>query len=92
MPLYTIPHHVNSFVTEWILIYLYNFLFSVFLFTDFFYKNIAAAVLYYYTTFSIAKLLAAKRPCFIVFHQVEKIQEDNLDLIPSPSVNIQIVS
>ena len=50
MPLYTIPHHVNSFVTEWILIYLYNFLFSVFLFSDFFYKTTAA------NTFSIAKL------------------------------------
>ena len=51
MPLYTIPHHVNSFVTEWILIYLYNFLFSVFLFSDFFFYKTTAA-----NTFSIAEL------------------------------------
>ena len=38
MPLYTIPHHVNSFVTEWILIYLYNFLFSVFYLANIFTK------------------------------------------------------
>ena len=61
MPLYTILHHVNSFVTEWILIYLYNFLFSVFhLANIFFYKTTAA------NTFSIAKL--RKGHALLFFH------------------------
>ena len=75
MPLYTILHHVNSFVTEWILKSISTiFCFYFFIFTNFFYKNIAAAVLLYYYTFSIAKLLAAKKVmlyCFsylILFH------------------------
>ena len=40
MPLYTILHHVNSFVTEWILIYLYNFLFSVFYLAIYFFTKL----------------------------------------------------
>ena len=68
MPLYTILHHVNSFVTEWILISISTiFCFIFFIFTNFFYKNIAAAVLLYYYTFSIAKLLAAKKVMLYCF-------------------------
>ena len=67
MPLYTILHHVNSFVTEWILISISTIFCFSFLFTDFFFtKRIAAAVLYYYT-FSIAKLLAAKKGHALLF-------------------------
>ena len=68
MLLYTILHHVNSFVTEWILISISTiFCFYFFIFTNFFYKNIAAAVLLYYYTFSIAKLLAAKKVMLYCF-------------------------
>ena len=68
MPLYTILHHVNSFVTEWILTSISTiFCFYFFIFTNFFYKNIAAAVLLYYYTFSIAKLLAAKKVMLYCF-------------------------
>ena len=67
MLLYTILHHVNSFVTEWILISISTIFCFILFLPIFFYKNIAAAVLLYYYTFSIAKLLAAKKVMLYCF-------------------------